>query len=133
MRGGDPIFGRIYWSVRLWWALYPLAPYPWRIFMQISEAKFREELQSFFDTEHEATIAEAAAAVAGTELNNVIEAEEAAVAVRQSQADQAIAIAQAAYDTAQQAAANARDLANRQKYHLGGLFGFVPGTEDPTP
>lgn len=121
-------------SVRVWLTL--LSTFPYLPFLKVLNTmdltKLRSEFETFIAKDHEASVAESAAAVADTELANVTSTETAAVAVRQQQADQAIATSQAAADTADQAAGSARDLAERQKYYLAGLLGITPPTEDPT-
>jgi hypothetical protein len=121
--------------IRLWRVLPPHFARPSLVrflFMALDIAKLTAEFQTFLEKDNEARIAESAANVAGTELDSVTTTESAAVATRQAEADQAIATSQAKYDTAAQAATSARVLAERQKYHVGGLLGITPPTDDPT-
>jgi hypothetical protein len=122
-------------SFRLWLVLLEFFPYLpiKKVINTMDLNQLRTEFETFIAKDHEASVAENAAAVAETELANVTSTETAAVAIRQSEADQAIATSTAAFDTAEQTAVSARELAQRQKYHLAGLLGITPPTDDPTP
>lgn len=120
--------------LRLWLALRWYFDEPlYNKVMTMDIVKLREEFETFLTKDSEAATAETAAAVAEGELNAVASTETAAVALRQQEADQAIGVAAARSDAADQVAFTARELAERQKYYLAGLLGVAPPTDDPTP
>jgi hypothetical protein len=101
--------------------------------MALDIEKLKLEFQTFLDKDGIAALAEAAAKSSKVALDNVIDEESNAVAVRQAQADLKVSQYQSEYDLDKHEAADARALAEAQKNHLGGLLGLTPEVSDPTP
>ena len=101
--------------------------------MSVNIEQVRDEFETWIRLQGESDTARRAADAAEVELAGVTGAEEAAVAVRRAEADQAIAQAQATYATASQTADNLTDLARRQSVYIAALLGVVPPVPDPTP
>jgi len=120
--------------IRLWWRLRELFPVSfWRLIVSVNIEQVRDEFETWIRLQGESDTARRAADAAEVELAGVTGAEEAAVAVRRAEADQAIAQAQATYATASQTADNLTDLARRQSVYIAALLGVVPPVPDPTP